>query len=673
MHDTDERAEQLKNIYRKFDLGVDSRKHLVQDTELNMAFQNGNQWVGSWRDNGVVPIENEFNELRVTDNRVKAFFQWRQSQMFNTRPVLTAFGGGKELKDAEAANVVGVIADFLRFNNGWETAEEYIGKHVDISGIGFMAPVWRKNPFASQTFKKKKFSEEAKIKDGKRSFIDEEDVQTYNADIAFDVYTASQTFTFPVDAERWESVQSVLTADFVTLEWLQNYLGEDLERFLNDADHPLEPFDETRLLNRKSLNNTRMAVGASFSQMFGMEETNEKYLLLQFRERPSFKHPNGRLTQVIGQHIFYEGEIPFVKSIRTMDPQDSYNIQMGIYPWIQSIEPGRLIPKSVMSDLRPKQVRWNWLKSDEVQNRKALGRNKLIVRDNAMDDDAWTDEHGEKITYHGDSAPQIIQAQPLSGLQLELQNLHTEMSEAAGQPEALQGRSLSQVRSSRHLDILREDASTIIHAHIKQRERFHEMTSKIVFAMVTEKYDLGRLTNIFGTDRVDSIIRFLDSDFIYDIRVKEGSARPRNKAQQEANVIELLQFGLFRDANGQVDHNSVLGMLEIGTQDPNFLHSMAMRQKVANENVYMLGLNVIGTHETDDHALEADEHTKFCQTPEFLTLSDDVKAIIFQHIDEHNEALAEEIAGSQEIPQPVSVTSALQQQQAQGLSVPAAL
>ena len=114
-------------------------------------------------------------------------------------------------------------------------------------------------------------------------------------------------------------------------------------------------------------------------------------------------------------------------------------------------------------------------------------------------------------------------------------------------------------------------------------------------------------------------------------------------------------------------------MLEIGTQDPMFLRTISMRQKVANENVIMLGLNAVGVNETDDHAFEADEHTSFCQTPEFLTLSDNVKALIYTHIDEHNEALAEQVAGSQEIPQPVSITPALQGQQQQGLPVPAAL
>jgi hypothetical protein len=634
--------------------GVEDNRRHVTDVELNLAFLSGQQWVRASISQGILPIENETNETRVVDNRMIQVFQWKLHQQFRQRPVLTAFGSGSELIDEERAAVASRLADHWRENNGWEEAEKQAAQWLEVGGAAFLSPVWRSKPGLDETIEVPKFTGVPRVDEKTKqiTFTEVTLQKTRGGDIAYDVWNTLQTFTFPRYESDWNKVTGVLTADLVDYDWARHHLRIDINE---DGLNPVHAED----INLSALDRLRRHTPAGFSVFnndFPVDD--RRYLLLQWRQRPNPDFPKGRFVITLGDRLIHDDVLPYFEEARAIDPNDEHNWTMGIFPWFAYDIPGLLIPQSPMTILRDHQIRINDLKTDEAQNRKSIGRNKIFYDEGMIDDEAFTNEHGEMIPMQsigGQLPVNFVQGQPLVGINQEITRAEQAFDDASGRPALFRGDNPPQVRSAFHLDILREEAQTAMSAFIRGREEFHQNVGKMCLEMARRRYSQKRIIDIFGKDKAGMALTYKSAKIYTDIIVKEGSALPRNKAAKEAKALELFRSGAFDGPNGQKNVNMLWEMLELGTLNRSISSEQKQRNRARFENrLILLGEIERERHilplDYEDHALHIEVHEDEMASPEFYNASPERRALYETHIDMHHDFLAEQQAPESKIP-----------------------
>jgi hypothetical protein len=645
MSDETEKPDLVKQLEEKLKLGVEHHRQHVADVVLTLAFLSGNQWVKISKSRGVLPIDNSANEIRVTENRMLPVFRRRQFYLFKERPTMTAFEGGHELADAERASVASKLCDYWRSNCGWEKAERKAAGWTDVSGLSFLAPVWRKRPSMKRQVEAEEYSEEPVETKGKKSFVRKKTKETVDGEIAFDVHTSFNTFCFPLNADCWEKVTNMLTVDLCSLEWLENNLGQRLD---GKDLIPIKP-DE---INLEAIQNTSQFVSPEFG--FATLPAEEKqYLLLQWRERPSMKNPKGRHVVVAGGVVVHDGPLPYFEEIRDIDPTDEFNLTMGLIPWPSMDFPGRLMPPSLMGMLRQPQIRLNDLLTDEAANRKTVGRSKLLYEKGTIANDSWTDEHGEMIAIEpgtGRVKPTIIQGQPLVGITQEIERAKATFDETSGETSVLRGENPAQVRSAFHLDILREESLTLLFGDAKIRERVHELAAKICLSLARRRYSKERIIAIYGRDQAGRALTYKTADILTDIRVKEGSTQARNHAAREAKLVELLRYGAFVGPDGVTDMRMFWAMTELGTFNRAVNHDEKQRNRAREETVRMLGGEIIMPWSHENHDLHMEEHLGEMARPEWYAAGDEVRANLLAHVETHRQYRTNQLVPEANLP-----------------------
>jgi hypothetical protein len=547
--------------------------------------------------------------------------------------VLTAFEGGYEVADVEKAYAASKLCDFWRTNSNWLAAEKEVSCWNDVTGLSFIAPVWRKNPWKKiKTPKLELVDKPDESPEGIINFVKKTETETPDADVSFDAYHVLNTFCFPLNVKRWCDVRKLITADIVDME----YLEDNFDKIPDDIQ-PVAPED----INLAALERINNFVSAEFSLMSAVNPLEKQYLLLQYRERPTKKHPKGRYVVTVGGKVVRDEDLPYVEEARLIDPRDEHNISMGLIPWFAMDMAGRLVPPSPMELMRNAQIEYNQLLTDEWRNRQAVGRNKLIIERGMFNKDQYTDEHGELIEVEAASSfpPQFLQGQPLIGIDREIERKKTSLDDISGRYGMGRGENPTQVRSAFHLEILKEESGTIMNGSIRRRELVHEMAGKFALALAQRRMPKSRVIEICGEDIAGYALAFMSGNLLTDIRVQEGSAVPRNHASREEKLAQYLQYGAFVKKDGKPDMDLFWRMSELGTMNRGLDREEKHNMRARNENYVMLMKLPIIPVEFEDHTIHLEEIMDFMARPQFYNAPPEIQALFMAHLDTHRDML----------------------------------
>ncbi len=607
--------------------GIQHHKLLVANTELNLAFIDGRQYVGYSKTNGIEPVANSSDEIRCVYNRMGTTFERRLEYMFKSQPMLTSFEGGKELRDSESSLIASSLCEYMYSQCGLRESQEEMQAWTDVAGLSFIAPVLRKNPYLPKIQKKKVYSEKGKEKDGKTSFLNEVENTVYNDDLVFDVFSPLSTFTFPINAKKWNEVRSVMTVQIVGKEFIEDRIGKELDNKLDTAD----PAD----LNLDAIEQMNQILNQDMSG----SEDEDRYKFIEYRERPSFKYKDGRYIVIVADKIIENTTLPYIEIARELDPSGQRNLGMGLIPLVSGKSPNKLYPVSLFSKLREPQKDINEVVTDIVKNRKTVGRNKIITGTGTLNEDNFTSEHGEIIEIDpSGSAPQMFVGQPLVGIGEEYQGVISRFDDVSGFGELMRGNNPSNIRSAWHFDLLKEEAGGMIHGSIMQMEKVFELIGQYSLCLMKKYFEDERIMQIVGSDIAGLVKGFKISNIRTDIRVKVGSAIPRNHASRQKQLTEMLQYGAFVDpVTGVNNTNKFMEMMELGSLNRSVLDDEKHRVRARNENYAMISGDVIAPQPFENHLIHVEELKAFMARDEFYTASEEIQITIKAHLKTHAE------------------------------------
>lgn len=634
MGDDGELAVRIMDQYRD---AANNRRAQATAMQVTLAFLNGNQWVKGNISKGVVPVKNSLNEHRVTRNIMFDAFRWRQSQLGQEQPVPVAIEGGMDVADAEAALVSSRLMRYWYDQCGLKQAMEDAGAWTDTGGISYIVPSWRKS--VTRRVKRKVVLDEPRkvlSKNGLTllSFVDDSSEMVKTGDLAFDTYSSLQVHPLPCSADSWTKVNAVIIADTMS----KPELGRMLKHYkVEMPDNPEEMSEVT--LNEQILRNINANVGG----IFGTNTIDTKeclYLVLTYLERPCEEYPDGRYVMVAGGKVVYDDVLPYVNEAREVDPNDVRNLTMGIIPMFATRFPGKLIPPSIASAMIQPQIELNRALTDQKQNRMAVGRNRIIVRQDALRQ-PFTDEHGQIIEFTGSDKPEYLPAQTLPGIENEIGMWKEATDAAGGRPAVLQGENLPQVRSSWHMAQIRQAAQWSLNEGAYEREKALTNLMQLCTAIGRREYSFQRMAEIYGEENLGDIPAFFRANLRVDIVIQKGSLVPRNHAEYEAKILELYQHGMFvKEEFSQNDNDKALKMLGMGSMNIGLDGKELQVKRIRRENAAMQAGELFGIFDHDDDNLHIKVHMDFMQTVDFQRLPPNAQQVFWAHTSLHGDRLA---------------------------------
>lgn len=597
-------------IKQEFERRRTERLYFELQWQLNMAFLEGEQY------QYICNITNDLVEYpkllasqeREAYNHILPIFTTRLAKLSRLHEEFKARPATSDTDDVNNAHIT------TKLLSQWQTEEGRLAKMqnqanawMEVAGTSIWKTIWNKG-------------KGRKLAEGEEGFIFEGDVENVVCS-PFEIYPDS---SYNCDVEY---CKSIIHARAVDVDYIYDNFGVDL------MGQKINVFSSG--FSSLKMNNGTFGRGVDTKQK---ENVN---MLYEYYEVPSREHPNGVFWIACDNYdkLLYEGDLPFINSKynnRTLPFDIQRCIERAGYFW----------GKSYIDSLIPVQRRYNALKNRtaEYLARVAIGVTVVDTHtaemNNLEEDGVQT---GSIIYYEpteGSQIPTFMQNPSLPNKFYEQEN--TELSnftKMSGVSEVSRDSSApTGIESGKALTILNEQDETRLSLTARQIQNcMLGVAIKTVYAY-KQFADNDRIIRIVGQSDAVKIVSWNKNSITAEDICVAGIARIAETLTQKRNfVLEMVQLGLFRNENGQLDTEQILEMIEFGDVNVGMDTKRLEKLKTNEENLLMSTTGQpVPVEFFEDHTIAMDTHREFMLSSEFKTLNEQVKDVFRQHFMQHS-------------------------------------
>ena len=612
---TKQEQEIVKFVQDDFAVRQYARKPLETQWLMNMNFYMGNQFCNIGYGGMLEDLDKQyFWQEREIFNHIAPVVDLRLAKLGKIKPVATVQPASNDEQDVFAAKVSKKILDStfskLQLNKkiiqaiGWS----------EICGTSFYKLSW--DIQAGQVV--------AQDKDGVDIRSGEVDVTVCSP---FEIYPDSLT------CENIQDCQSIIHARAMDVCEIKAKYNIDL-----DGED----------LNIFSLSSTSVGIGglgySSAAPKITQGVKTNSALVIERYQKPSPDFPNGRLTIVVGNQLFFDGDLPY---------EIGCDGARG-FPFIKQVslnQVGSFWGASVIDRLIPVQRAYNAVKNrkHEFINRLTMG--VLAVEDGSVDIENLEDEGlcpGKILVYRqGASVPEFLQGENLSGsFDEEEDKLLAEFKDISGVNQVFNGSFTSSNISGTALELMLEQDELRLNNSAENIKQCVKNAAQMILNLYKQFALLPRLARIVGDNGEVELFYFNASDISSDdIQLETQVDLGESVAQRRQMVFSLIDKGLLNDQNNTMSKKmkiKVLQLLGLGiwenAQDTGELHI----KKADNENLKLYKNQPVKVCEIDDHELHIDRHIAFMLGGDYeeqLIQDSALEERFLQHINQHKKLL----------------------------------
>lgn len=516
---------------------------------------------------------------------------------------------------------------------------------------------------------------------------DEKMDKKYNELVTWMEYTGTVLLKNTWDSEKGRKIATVMTQDIVEDEGFEIPVEKPVDIYEGDLESsvvsPFEFYPDS--ISRNDLEQCKSVIHArafhvnDIEDMYGIEVNEEHVdvntlqssgglsgatykaggfkpqssklkghaILKEFYERPSKKHPNGRLIVVAGDQTLYSGELPY--AIGDDGKRD--------FPFVKMTSvkiPNSFFGQCVAERCIPIQRRYNALRNRKAEYLNMVAIGQWYEPNGSLDDETeLNNSPGNIIRYNGGSGkPEPVSYPSLpSSFETEEGSLLSEFTAVSGVSELSRfSEAPTGVKSGVALSIANEQDDTRIGmtaSHISEGIKGTGTQWLRIYKQFAQEprivKEVGANANIIEWNGSD-----LDSD---DVIIENSSALAETPAQRRQMVFDLMNTGLFNRAEqnpfGRESVNKILELIEIGHWETGLDDEIKLHQeKAQRENRMMQQGQQVPIQSFDDHEIHIKEHNKFRLRPEYEELimtpeGQMIAQMIDQHVQVHQQALME--------------------------------
>lgn len=374
------------------------------------------------------------------------------------------------------------------------------------------------------------------------------ELQGYEGDVRIEALNCLEVFPDPL-AKSIEDAQYIIKAKVRKLDYFRERYPERGHAVKEESAWLMSSIYDMKA-------NALTTVGISGASV--VDQMKNSAIELVYYERPSKKHPRGRMVVTANGILLEDKELPIGK----FDIVKFDDIMIG----------GRYNPEAVITHLRPIQDQYNVTRHKCAEwIRLTLAGKYLSPRGANLIQEAVDDESGEVIEYDVvPNAPNGVTAlnvpQIPAYVYKDLEALDEEFDFVSGINEVSRGQLPSASIPAAGMQFLEEQDQTRIGVQAKRNEISLAKLGQIVLEYVGAYYKMPRLLKKAGDGLEYAVKSFVGEDLKgnYDCIVIPGSTVPTSKVLKRHDILNAFNMGLLGDPMDPKVRQKVNKMLEYG-------------------------------------------------------------------------------------------------------------
>lgn len=596
---------------------------------LNIAFIEGRHYL-------------DINPAAQTLQEIPRYYVWQEREVFNQiapiietriariarlRPILKARPGTNEQRDIRAAKVGSAILKDIYYEQGIQNLMSEVYAWMEACGSVFFKNIW--NPEAGPVVGYE---------------VDENGNQVEICEGDLDVIIVPPQEIFPDSNYRQgvENCRSIIHVKLYHVDEIEDIWGVKVK-----------PDEQTAMKLQRSL----VGVGGLFGSELHFHSVKMKNYaaVKEYWERPSKKHPQGRLVVICQDKLLHAGELPY-----PVGQDGKLDLPFVKVDCIERA--GVFWGRTVVERLIPVQRRYNALKNRKAEflNRAAIGQ--YDVEDGSVDVNDFEANSGAPghicVYKRGHNAPKIRdQGQLPSTFEQEEANLRQEFNTLSSTSDLSRlSKAPPGVKSGVALSTVMEQDDTRQVSTVSNVETFLTGSGRQWLRMYKHFVKGTRTLKSIGKDNIVELIDWTGSEITSDDVVIEAfSSMVESPAQRRQMIFDLLNTGLLHDDDGRINKNmksKIFEIIELGNWEAVDNEEQLHISKAQRENLKLSQGMPIEPAYYDDHIRHIYQHHQFRLTVDYEELIE-ANPLIDQLLTLHENAhlmLMGELAQGQDMP-----------------------
>lgn len=571
--------------------------------ELNMNFYIGNQYSYITPSGFISEIEKSYSwENREVYNHIAPIIESRLAKLNKIKPTLEIKPTSNTDSDNYKAKLASAILTSNFIDNNLENLISTATHWSEITGTSFYKISWENSNEDS----------------------------TKNGDAKISVCTPFEIYPDSNFVENIEDCNSIIEtrafpAEQINKEWGVNLVGEDIDLY--------------KLNNSTTISN--MSGRSNYTKV--IHSSNHDYLLLIERyEKPSKRHPNGKLTIVCKDKLLYDGDMPYING----------NKNLRTYPFIKQISIKQLScfwGSSIIERCIPMQKAYNSIKNKKHEFLSRLATGVLTVEDGSIDVDNLENsglEPGKILIYrNGSTPPKFLDPGSIpEDFEREEEKLLNEINNLSCISEVTTNASVpTGVNSGTALSLLMEQDETRLSSVAEEiRTSIKKISYQVLrlYKQFSNNIRLNKLTDNNGTlEMFYWTKKDISSD---DILIDTSNNLDETNLSKKEMLLSLIGKGIFNDSDGKITNQTKEKILSsLGFENWCSFDELGELHKKRAEKENLKLIKLEDPLEIDDNKIHIEQHTKFIISDNKNVDQKHVKELI-KHIQKHKENLIKE-------------------------------
>ncbi len=591
----------VSEIQADFTARQTARKSLERSWQLNMNFVSGNQYCDV-APSGEIEAEDPsfYWQSRRVFNHIAPTIDTRMARLSKVRPTLTVHAFSDSEADMKTARLCSNILKSVK-------------NRLDLDGVISAATLW------SETCGTAFYKVVWNYDDGNVIGADEWGHPIREGDVNVVALSPFEVYPDTLTAEKISEVNSLIHAKAVPVSEVKEKFGVEMAG-QTITDFSLAPYASAGGWKRESDGNS-------------LPVLQDHVVFIERYTRPNGAYPKGRLEIVAGEHLLYEGDLPYENGDRGE----------RIFPFVrQTCIPlvGSFFGTSVVDRMIPLQRAYNAVRNRKHEFLNRLSMGVVAVEDGSVDAEELAEEGlypGKVLVYRqGSTKPEFLDCGSIpSEFAEEEERISGEFILVSGMSEiSRNSANPTHVTSATGLQLLIDQDTNRMTMSVESVERAVKEAGKQILHLYKQFASTRRVLNLTGTGGSTELFYFDRSDISAD-DVSFEAGYDRTPEEKKEDVLRLLSLGLLKEEDGTLSddtRNQVLDALGYGSfetaRDVSHLHI----KKAERENV-MLAQRDLEADSYDNHKLHVSEHTRALLSGE--EEKGEVKERMMRHLESH--------------------------------------
>lgn len=580
-------ASRIETFYKK---DSTPKSQLSFHWERNAMMLDGRQWLvfdGSVATGGLwkrleVSRANEYIPRPVTNYLFDAY-QTLKSYVIKNKPRSTVYPNTPLYRDKRAAKIgeLCIDANWSRLHE--QQNYEYAASCLVMYGTVFKKDYWDTSELVMA--KVPRMTQVPKMDPATGQVVGQEEIQATDpatGDPLFDSMPLGDCNTDVVEpfrialdplANDIHKIRWIMEYSIQPLSWIKEVYGKDPGENPGYTGQAEEVKEETQLqgsLKRfyqlKNSSGVKQRVEGTVSGGSGEDHMSNSAVVKEYYERPSAKHPNGRLIVVANKICLYAGDSPYLgPELGDWHPYSECR-------W--EIMPGRFWGKSPLDNAAEIQKQINSIDAVIVLTRKTMAiPQKLIPMSSGIPHGQWTGRPGQEIYYRdtGGQPPSVIPPVGVDATVFQERAQRIEdLKTITGAIDILKGDKPNGVTAASALELLYEVGTGKLFPILDRWKAFVENSQKKQLRIIAKFYkeprpDFIRMLKSKNKELSDQdISQFIGTD-LYDncnVVVEAGSNITKLQAAKKQELREAAQAQVLnlQDPNNRIEYLTQMGI-----------------------------------------------------------------------------------------------------------------